>query len=159
VRIAALIATAAHNAAAAMLALIATINIGNVVGRYIFAKPIEPAEELMLFLMVGAVFLSFVKVTQDDAHIRMDMLRSAMPLAVRRGFEVFADIVSIGVAMTVVLVGTPLVIKLAEFRQTSDAAGILMAIPEAVIPVGFGLAALVIAIRLMSGAQRRNRGD
>ena len=141
------IAAAAQFAAAAMLALIAAINIANVVGRYAFAKPIETAEELMLFLLIAAVFLSFARVTHDGAHIRMDMLQRALPPVAGRALEIVSDLVTIAVALTLVVVGTPLVLKLLEFGQRSEALGIPMAIPQSVVPIGFALSALLLVLR------------
>lgn len=141
------IAATAQFAAAAMLALIAAINIVNVVGRYAFARPIETAEELMLFLLIAAVFLSFAKVTHDGAHIRMDMLQRALPPVAGRALEIVSDLVTIAVALTLVVVGTPLVLKLMEYGQRSEALGIPMAIPQSVVPIGFALSALLLVLR------------
>lgn len=146
-RIAERIAAAAQFVAAAMLVSIALINLANVVGRYVFASPIETAEELMLFLLIGAVFLSFVRVTHDAAHIRMDMLQRALAPWAGKALNVFADLVTMAVALILVVVATPLVLKLLEFDQRSDALGIPTAIPQAVVPVGFALSALLLAIR------------
>ena len=42
----------------AVLMLIAVaLNAANIVGRYVFFRPIASAEEIMLFLLVGTVFL------------------------------------------------------------------------------------------------------
>jgi len=42
----------------AVLMLVAVaLNAANIVGRYVFFRPIASAEEIMLFLLVGTVFL------------------------------------------------------------------------------------------------------
>lgn len=138
-------------ASAAMLIAIVAINGANVVGRYIFSSPISWGEEVMLYLMIIAVFLSCPAVTWDGAHIRMDFLAQALPSGVRRGLEALADLISLGVAALIVYVSVPFVLQFAQFDQRSNAAGIPMALPHAAIPLGFALAVLVLVARELSG--------
>jgi TRAP-type C4-dicarboxylate transport system permease small subunit len=134
-----------------MLAAIVIINALNVTGRYVFLKPIDWAEEVMLFLMIAGVFLSNIGITLDGAHIRMDVLLRFLPPIGRRIMDWIADLLTIGVALTLAWVGVDVVMKLAEFGQTSDAAGIPVAIPQAVIPLSFALTALALIVRMAGG--------
>ena len=60
---------------AAILLLIAiALNFANIIGRYVFAAPIASAEEVMLFLFVGAVFLGNSVVGWEGRQIRMDVV-------------------------------------------------------------------------------------
>jgi TRAP-type C4-dicarboxylate transport system permease small subunit len=141
--------------AGVMLAAIVIINAANVAGRYVFSKPIDWAEEVMLFLMIGGVFLSNIGISLDGAHIRMDVLLRALPPLGRRLLDLLADLLTIAVAVTLAWVGSDVVSMLAQFGQTSDAAGIPVAIPQSVIPLSFGLTALALIVRLISGAGPR----
>src|SRR5436305_14070149 len=49
------------------------INIVNVIGRYVFAYPIFWAEEVLVFMVVWAVFLSAASITFNGAHLSMDL--------------------------------------------------------------------------------------
>src|SRR5215813_12867365 len=49
------------------------INIVNVVGRYLFSAPIFWAEEVLVFMVVWAVFLAAVAITFNGAHLSMDL--------------------------------------------------------------------------------------
>lgn len=138
-------------ASAVMLIAIVAINAANVVGRYVFASPLSWGEEVMLYLMIGAVFLSFPSVTWDGAQIRMTFLAQALPSRVRRGLEALTDLVSLGVAALLVVAAVPLVLQFAEFDQRSNAAAIPLALPHAAIPLGFALAALALVARELSG--------
>jgi TRAP-type C4-dicarboxylate transport system permease small subunit len=42
---------------AVLLLVAVALNFANIVGRYVFSAPIASAEEVMLFLLVGIVFL------------------------------------------------------------------------------------------------------
>ncbi len=50
------------------------LNFANVVGRYFFNASIPWAEEVMLFLMVGCVFLGNGVVAWSGRQIRMDVV-------------------------------------------------------------------------------------
>jgi C4-dicarboxylate transporter DctQ subunit len=134
--------------ATATLLAAAGLNIANVVGRYFFSAPIEWAEEVMLFMMVGVVFLAAVAVARAGNHIRMDVAVNLLPALPRRIVEVVSELVEIGVAITVTVLGAPLVVQLYEFDQRSQAAQLPLAYPQALIPLGFALIAIVTALRL-----------
>jgi TRAP-type C4-dicarboxylate transport system permease small subunit len=138
-----------------MLAAIVLINAANVTGRYVLSKPIDWAEEVMLFLMIGGVFLSNIGISLDGAHIRMDVLLRALPPPGQRLLDGLADLLTIAVAVTLAWVGWDVVSMLAQFGQTSDAAGIPVAIPQSVIPLSFGLTALALVVRMAGGAPPR----
>lgn len=134
-----------------LLVAIVAINGVNVVGRYVFASPISWGEEVMLFLMIVGVFFATPSVTWDGAHIRMDLLAKALPRGVRRVLEAVADLVSLAVAGLMVYVGVPIVLRLLEFDQRSDAAEIPVFIPQSAIPIGFALVAIALIARELSG--------
>jgi TRAP-type C4-dicarboxylate transport system permease small subunit len=139
-----------------MLIAIVAINAANVIGRYLLSAPIAWAEEVMLYLMFGAVFLCNPAVTWDGAHIRMDVVARALPRGIRRVLEAIADVVSFIVAALLVYASVPIVVQLFEFDQRSDAANVPMALPQGTIPLGFALAALALVARELSGKAARD---
>ena len=63
-----------------MLLLVAVaLNFANIVGRYVFSAPIASAEEVMLFLLVGIVFLGNSVVGYEGKQLRMDVVLQALP--------------------------------------------------------------------------------
>ena len=72
----ALHAPALRVAAGAMLVASVAINFVNIIGRYVFSVSITWAEEAMLFLMIGCVFLAAGPVGYLGRHIRMDVVVS-----------------------------------------------------------------------------------
>lgn len=136
---------------AAGLMLIASvgINFANIVGRYIFSVSISWAEEAMLFLMIGSVFLGAPPVGWLGRHIRMDVAVSILPPGARKIFELFADLVTIATCVMLAVFAWPMLAMFAELDQRSETANIPLVIPEAVIPLGLMLMALLIAVRLI----------
>lgn len=135
----------------AVLMLIAVaLNAANIVGRYVFFRPIASAEEIMLFLLVGTVFLGNAMVGFEGKQLRMDVILHALPPGPRRAFDIAADLTMIAVCVVLIVLGWPAVQMLAEFDQRSQAAEIPMVIPQALVPIGLGLNALLVAVRLIA---------
>lgn len=135
----------------AILMLIAVaLNAANIVGRYVFFRPIASAEEIMLFLLVGTVFLGNAIVGFEGKQLRMDVILHALPPGLRRAFDVAADLTMIAVCAILIVLGWPAVEMLAEFDQRSQVAEIPLVIPQALVPIGLGLNALLVAVRLIS---------
>jgi TRAP-type C4-dicarboxylate transport system permease small subunit len=134
----------------AVLMLIAVaLNAANIVGRYVFFRPIASAEEIMLFLLVGTVFLGNAMVGFEGKQLRMDVILHALPPGLHRAFDVAADLTMIAVCVILIVLGWPAVQMLAEFDQRSQAAEIPMVIPQALVPIGLGLNALLVGVRLI----------
>jgi TRAP-type C4-dicarboxylate transport system permease small subunit len=132
-----------------MLAAVA-LNAANIAGRYVFFHPIAEAEEVMLFLLVGTVFLGNAVVGFENRQLRMDVLIHALPSGLRRACEAAADVTMIAVCVTLIVIGWPAVQMLAEFDQRSEAAEIPLAIPQALVPIGLALNALLVGVRLVA---------
>ena len=131
------------------------INFANIIGRYFFAVSIPWAEEIMLFLMVGCVFTGCCAVAWDGRQIRMDVVVSMLPAKVRDVFNLLSELVLIGTATCVTVFAWPVVSQLAAFDERSQAANFPLVIPQAMVPIGYSLMALLVAIRLL----RRASGD
>jgi C4-dicarboxylate transporter DctQ subunit len=134
---------------AALLLIAVAINFGNIVGRYIFMSPIASAEEVMLFLLVGIVFLGNSVVGYEGKQLRMDVVLQALPPPLRHALEVLADLTMIVVCVALVVLGWPAIEMLAEFDQRSQAADIPLVIPQALVPIGLALNAFLVAVRLV----------
>ena len=140
------------------LLIAVALNFANIVGRYVFLAPIASAEEVMLFLFVGTVFLGNSVVGWEGKQIRMDVLLHALPAAWRRALDLVADLAVIAVSVTIIVVGWPAIAMLAEFDQRSQAADIPLVIPQALVPIGLGLNAILVAARLIGEARTRRGG-
>ena len=134
------------------------INFANIIGRYFFAVSIPWAEEIMLFLMVGCVFTGCCAVAWDGRQIRMDVVVSMLPAKVRDVLNLLSELVLIGTAACVTVFAWPVVSQLAAFDERSQAANFPLVIPQAMVPIGYSLMALLVAIRLLR-RRRPTRAD
>ncbi len=126
------------------------INFTNIIGRYFFNVSIPWAEEIMLFLMVGCVFTGCCAVAWEGRQIRMDVLISMMPPKIKDFFTLLSELVLIAVAIAVTKFAWPVITQLAAFDERSQAANFPLVIPQAMVPIGYSLMALLVAIRLLT---------
>jgi len=134
------------------------INFANIIGRYFFSVSIPWAEEIMLFLMVGCVFTGCCAVAWEGRQIRMDVIIAMMPAKVHDLFHLLSDLVLIAAAAAVTAFAWPVITQLAAFDERSQAADFPLVIPQAMVPIGYTLMALLLAVRLLTrrgpGARR-----
>jgi TRAP-type C4-dicarboxylate transport system permease small subunit len=142
----------------AVLMLVAVVlNFANIVGRYVFFRPIASAEEIMLFLMVGTVFLGNAVVGFEGKQLRMDVILHALPPNLRRAFDIAADVTMIAVCVILIGLAWPAVQMLVEFNERSETADIPLVIPQALVPIGLGLNALLVGARLVASFRAARR--
>jgi C4-dicarboxylate transporter DctQ subunit len=142
-----------------LLVLSVALNFANVVGRYFFSASIPWAEEAMLFLMVGCVFLGNGAVVWSGRQIRMDVVVGMLPRQAREALELFSELVFIATAITIVIFAWPVIRDLAAFDQRSQAADIPLVIPQAMIPIGLSIMAFLAIVRLIVGEGRSPSGS
>jgi TRAP-type transport system small permease protein len=143
---------------ATLLLIAVALNCANIIGRYVFNAPIASAEEVMLFLLVAVVFLGNSVVGWEGKQIRMDVVLHTLPPALRHWLEVFADLAMIAVSLILIVFAWPVIHMLAEFDQRSQAAEVPLYIPQALIPIGLGLTAILTAARLVMSLRGRWSG-
>jgi TRAP-type C4-dicarboxylate transport system permease small subunit len=135
------------------------LNFANVIGRKFLSAPIVGAEEVMSFLMVAVVFLGAGVVAYEGTHINMEIVIDRFPRRVRDAFKALAQVATIAIAGTLVMLGIPIVQHLAQFNERSQAANVPLFIPQAMVPIGLTLLALGALARLAILAAPRNEGS
>ena len=78
----------------------------NVIVRYFHPVwTLEMIDEVQVYVMVWAVFLALGAVTISDRHVKADLFVSFFPPALRRGVEIFVDLLGLGFALLLVWYG------------------------------------------------------
>jgi C4-dicarboxylate transporter, DctQ subunit len=139
--------------AGVLLVASVALNFVNVVARYFFNASFHWAEESMLFLMVGCVFLGNGVVAWSGQQIRMDVIVNMMPAKVRDALNLAAELVFIVTALIIVYFGWPVIHDLFAFDQRSQSAEIPLYIPQSLIPIGFAIMAFLVVVRLLTGGE------
>lgn len=135
-----------------------TLNFVNVVARYFFHASIHWAEEIMLYMMVGCVFLGNGVVAWSGRQLRMDVIVGMMPPKARDAFDLLAELALIGTSLAIVWFAWPVIRDLFMFDQRSQSADVPMYIPQALVPLGLSIMALLVVIRLLTGGDPREFG-
>ena len=107
-------------AAGAMLVASVAINFANIIGRYFFSVSLSWAEEAMLFLMIGCVFLGAARSAGSAATSAWTSSSRCCRRAARAGFEMFSDLVTIATCVMLAVFAWPVMTMLAELDQRSD---------------------------------------
>jgi len=121
------------------------LNFANVVGRYVFWRPIIWAEEILVFIMIWCVMLGATLVTWENAHLRMDAVYQLGSPRARRWLNLVSTAAFLVAGLFVLVQSTRVVALVASTGQRSVAAEVPMAIPYGAIPVSF---ALIVAIAI-----------
>lgn len=132
------------------------INFANIVARYVFNSSFTWAIEIILFLMVGAVFTGCCAVAWENRHIRMDVLLRILPPPLSALLGLLSDLAMIAAAIVVVVFAFPVISDLAAFDERSAAANVPLVIPQALVPLGYGVMAILVGVRSLTG---RRHGD
>jgi TRAP-type C4-dicarboxylate transport system permease small subunit len=136
-------------AGALMLAAIG-VNFANVVARYVFASAIFWTEEVLVFLMLWAVFLAAVSIAFNGDHINMDLFFERFSPIWKRIITASVTVVFV-ICTTFATLQSWQVVSLHFVNGTrSVAAGIPMFVPHSALLLGFGLMALAAIYRAVS---------
>jgi TRAP-type C4-dicarboxylate transport system permease small subunit len=131
------------------------INFANVVGRYVFFKPIIWAEEVLVFIMIWCVMLGATLVTWENQHLKMDVVYHLTPPPVRRWLNLLSTLAFLGAGVFVLVQSARVVALVASTGQRSVVADIPMTIPYGALPVSFALMVGILLWRFRAFA----RGD
>ena len=123
------------------------INIANVIGRYVFFRPIFWAEEVLVFIIIWAIFLAAASIAYRGEHITMDLFLSLMKPPLKRIVNAVVLVLLI-VCSAIVITQSYKVVRLyLDGGGVSVAAGVPMVVPHAAILVGFSLMVVAAILR------------
>jgi TRAP-type C4-dicarboxylate transport system permease small subunit len=126
------------------------INIVNVIGRYVFHKPLYWAEETLIFMVIWMVFMLAGSVTYRGAHLNMDLVYSILPRSMKRVVNI-AVAAALIVCPLFVAYEASLVVAL-QYRNHGVTAGteIPLVIPTAALVFGFAFISFAALVRFRS---------
>jgi TRAP-type C4-dicarboxylate transport system permease small subunit len=84
----------------------------------------------------------------------MDVVVRMLPEHVRAALDLFSELLFIATMAAVVYFVAPVIRDLAAFDQRSQAADFPLVIPQALVPIGFSIMGLLVAVRLLIGARQ-----
>ena len=130
-----------------MMLIGVAINIANVIGRYLFNAPLFWAEEVLVYMMIWAVFIGLPAIVVDNAHLRMDLFYNLMGPRLKRAVDGLMTLLALACGGFGVFYSWQVVTLLAANRQTSVASNVPMALVHAGLLIGFALMLLALVVR------------
>jgi TRAP-type C4-dicarboxylate transport system permease small subunit len=128
-----------------------SLNVINVVGRYLAGFALNGVDEIEIYILIWITFLGAALVSWRGSHLRMDVLIAACPPPVRWLVGLFEMIVMLTICSFVAWHSFKYVERIYALGAVSDIAGIPTWIPHSAIAVGFAAMVLIVLLR---GIQR-----
>ncbi|MBB3995170.1 TRAP-type C4-dicarboxylate transport system permease small subunit [Sulfitobacter undariae] len=129
--------------------------------RFVFGHPLNATIlYVSAFYMVGIAFLPLAAVEEKDGHIAVELLVERFPNKVQSLIAIFGTIITIVVAAAVAMrTGQEALAKYATGSYSIEAGGKVLTWPTYfVLPLGFGLMALVALWKLYGMVTGRETG-
>jgi TRAP-type C4-dicarboxylate transport system permease small subunit len=123
------------------------INVGNVIGRFLFLEPIIWAEEIMIYIMVWTVFVGAILVSYEGQHLKMDFFSIMLPTPYKEIVNCIATVCVLVVCLFVIPQNWVVVEMMAVNDQRSVVAEAPMVIPHFALLFGFVMIFIGIAVR------------
>ena len=129
--------------AGAVLFVMMLITAVDVIGRYLLNMPLRGGFELTELMLATLIYCALPLVSKQREHIVIDTFDTLMSPVVKRGFDVFADIVC---SVTLCGIGYLIfrrAVRVAEYGDTTS----VLKIPLA--PVAYVMAAMIVIAALI----------
>ena len=141
---------AAAYVAAACLALLAMVVLGEVLAIWLFGRSLEFSWEYGAFLMAAAFFLGLGWTLRRQGHVRVAFLAANLPPALERVLEIAATLIGLTIAgfLTTALAGLTWS-SLIDGSRTFTPTATPLAIPQTVITLGAAILFLQLLARLV----------
>jgi TRAP-type C4-dicarboxylate transport system permease small subunit len=141
----------------ATMALVVSVEV---VGRYALNASLNVAEEIASFGLVCFIFLSLPGTFREQGFLRVDLIHSALPEAIKRALAVMFHIVALIVTSIYVLyLGRLTLDSITKGTRSDMALAIPNFWPQIAMVVGVGLLAFVILARLVQSILTVRSGD
>jgi TRAP-type C4-dicarboxylate transport system permease small subunit len=121
----------------------------DVVMRYVFVAPTTWSLEVNTFLIVFLAVIPAADALGADAQLRISFLADRLPLGPRRALHLLTGLLGLGFCAIMVWKGGAMTLQALQYdERMSTPLGTPMALPYALLPVGFGVLGLTFLARL-----------
>lgn len=134
--------TALGGVSATVLFLMMLITAVDVIGRYVFNKPLNGGFEMTEMMLAALIYCGLPLVSKRREHIVIDTFDPFMSGPVKRGFDVFADIVCF---LTLSGIGYLIFRRAARVAEYGDTTNVLK-LPLAPVAYVMGFMIIVAAV-------------
>lgn len=135
-----------------VLAFMALTILCDAIMRYVFGAPTSWSLEVNTFLIVYIAVMTGADVQRTDSHIRITFFSDMAGMAGRRLIQIATGLVGVTFCAIMTWRGALLAYQAYDYgERVSSSFGTPLAIPYALLPIGFGALAIQFAIGVFSG--------
>lgn len=140
-----IVSSASHVVGQSIAVLIMVLVVADVIGRYVFNRPISGTLEVIELMMPAVVFFSFAYVEAQDGHVKVDFILSHFPKRIRTCAEGVASCI----ALTVFgIIAWQSVLRFFYLQQQGEVTGYFR-IPISPFPLILAFGALLYCCQLI----------
>jgi len=125
--------------------LIILLVVADVVGRYVFNRPISGTLEVIELMMPAVVFFAFAYVEAKDGHVKVDFIVLRLPKRIRACVDAVASCVSFAVFG---IIAWQSVLRFFYLQQQGDVTGYLR-IPISPFPLILAFGSILFCCQLI----------
>jgi C4-dicarboxylate transporter DctQ subunit len=130
--------------------LTALIVTYEVVMRALFNAPTEWVIEVSVYLIVVAGFLGLAVTYVEDKHIKVDLLTIKLPVKINKYLEIAVNLIALVFSLIFLVTSWDMVAtSFALDRTAASNIRVPLFIPQAALPIGFGLLLLQIIRKIL----------
>jgi TRAP-type C4-dicarboxylate transport system permease small subunit len=130
-------------AAALVLFVMMSITAVDVIGRYLFNKPLTGGFELTEMMLAALIYCGLPLVSKRREHIVIDTFDAFMSSAVKRFFDIFADVVCFLTLSGIGVLIFRRALRVADYGDTTS----VLKLPLA--PVAYAMAVMIVIAALI----------
>lgn len=139
-----------HVVAGILFFVAAAINFINVIARYVFSDPIFWAEEILIFIVIWAVFVVAGSITYQGGHLNMDLLYSGMSPFWKRVINVLIALTLVACTVFAAMQSSKVIALHYRHHGVTAGTDIPLVIPHSALLFGFSFMALAAILRIRS---------
>jgi TRAP-type C4-dicarboxylate transport system permease small subunit len=135
-----------------MFVAMMVLSTADVIGRYVFNRPIAGTLEITTTFMAGIVLLGWAYTQKNREHIRMELFVGRLPARGRAAFEIFTTLLSLVLFAAIVYQSTIIALKYWNVGRVFNTLPIPVAPFHFWVPIGGALLCLEFIIQMVEQA-------
>lgn len=127
------------------LAMMAIINFGNVISRYLLKASWSFTGEILIILFVWVVMLAAAIGYKRSEHLGLPLILDLVPFTLKKLFIIFSGLMTITLMVALAISGYSMVSQQIEFNQTTS----VLLLPEWIAGISVPVGSLLVIIRVI----------
>ena len=142
-----------------LLGVMLLLGSADVLGRYLFNRPVSGTYEIFGVLLPSIVLLGLAYAQAERSHVRITMVLDLLSPLMQRVFDIFTTIISMVITIIIGWHGFELSIRFWNSGKMIDTINVPKWIPQLVVPLGALALFLVLSVQLIEYLVKSEKRD